>query len=272
MLLNFLLNILIPPTYDVLSDPRWQAWGVILSISLGIPSLVIAIIALRKQRIQKEVAYKTISDTLLFDPQKEIERRFQFDGKEISNLRLVILKISNSGDMPILPGEFIEPVTFLFGSQSEILDAEVIEKKPCNLKVVLKPDVNTLTLAPLLLNKGETIKLKILLSGVSEKVRVESRIVGLQEIIDLNAEQGRIKIMSSLLSGLTGIGILASSIFLSYITSIDSHSITYSISQSSMIFLIMSLIGVSVGNVLITIAVSPYVRERLQNLLQRKDK
>jgi len=92
--------------------------------------------------------------------------------------------VQNAGRTPILPGEFIVPLTFSFTGQTEILDTGVVEVNPGDLKPVLEPATHSVTLKPLLLNKNDRVKLKILAAGVGDEIEVTARIAGIEKIVD----------------------------------------------------------------------------------------
>src|SRR5258706_668869 len=79
----------------------------------------------RVSRNQKEIAYKVITDTFVISTEEEEKGEVQivFEGAPISNVRLVVLEIWNSGDVNIRPEDFIRPIKFNFGKKAKILEA-----------------------------------------------------------------------------------------------------------------------------------------------------
>ncbi|MGZ6356482.1 MAG: hypothetical protein ACXWOX_18060, partial [Ktedonobacteraceae bacterium] len=77
-------------------------------------------------------------DTYKVSFQKELKDRVQllFDKKPIENARLVLLKIWNSGNVPIQIDDYDKnnPIMFDFGEHAEILDADVLETVPTHIK------------------------------------------------------------------------------------------------------------------------------------------
>lgn len=151
---------------------------------ISVAALCVAVLAYLKQRNRKEITYEVISDTSVLSVKKEVKDKVKilFDGKDVSNSRLVILRIWNSGTVPIMDADFKEnqPITFDFGEKAEILYAEIIETIPNSIKdnVTLKQDIEKLILEPSLLNVKESVKLKILLTKFDGKVNADARIVG----------------------------------------------------------------------------------------------
>ena len=89
------------------------------------------------------------------------EVKILYKNKSVSNVRLIILKIWNSGSTPILPQEYIDPIKFEFEENEEILDADVLETVPSNIKdkakASMKLDTKSVTFEPLLLNSKDSI-------------------------------------------------------------------------------------------------------------------
>jgi len=166
----------------ILSSPIWAVVAAIATI--------VAILISIKQQQRKAVSYKVISDTPILSLKEEVKSRVQvlFDAKPVGNTRLVVLKILNSGNIPILPSDYIDSIKLSFGADSEILDAEVLETVPSDMKdkakAPLKDDIGSVTLEPILLNSKESITLKVLLAQthLTKEIKVAARIVGVSQI------------------------------------------------------------------------------------------
>src|SRR2546425_10907232 len=113
---------------DILRDPVWQFIAVIIAL--------IAIIVTLTQRYRKEIVYDIISDTPILSIKEEVKNRVKvlFDDKPMTNARLIILRIWNSGNVPIIPSDYIEPITLNFGADAEILDADILASIPDDIK------------------------------------------------------------------------------------------------------------------------------------------
>ncbi len=103
-------------------------------------------------------------------------------------MRLIVLRIWNSGDVAIRPDDFVEPITINFG-ENEILDAQIVEITPKNItssKESLIQKSESVELKPLLLNSKDSIELKVLLNGSARDIKVRARIVGVEKITERN--------------------------------------------------------------------------------------
>lgn len=160
-----------------LRDPLWQFIAVIVAIA-------IPIIIYYSQRQYKELSYEIISSSPLLAKSKEIEGNVQifFDNKPVSNVYLVILKLINSGNTPISAKDYESPIAFNFGGNTNILSADVSKAEPESLKINLDKIKNKVILEPLLLNAGDTIIFKFILSDYSGDIKPEARIYGIKDI------------------------------------------------------------------------------------------
>jgi len=163
-----------------LRDPLWQFFAVIV----GIIAIAISIIIFYSQRQYKELSHEIISSSPLLTKSKEIEGNVQilFDNKPVNNVYLVVLKLINSGNIPISAKDYELPLSFDFGEQSNILLADVTNTEPEGLKINLNIIKNKVMVNPFLLNANDTIILKILLSDYSSVIKPEARIYGVKDI------------------------------------------------------------------------------------------
>jgi len=116
----------------------------------------------------------------------EMVSQVLFDNKIVSDARLIILRIWNSGNVAITKEEYSRPIKFFFGDKTEVLDAEIVETVPKNINASLTKNLTTVTLEPVLLNPKEVIILKVLLTRYKGKLSVDARIVGTKQEIRSN--------------------------------------------------------------------------------------
>lgn len=171
----------------------------ILAVLIALAALTIQIISFKKQALEKEINFDIVENRLLSTPgqmlnDEEINNsmHLSFNNKMIKNMRRVIIRVWNPGNIHILDSDYITPITFNFEKGSEILHAMVVKTEP----TVFEPGFNTasekITLKPPLLNSGERIELKILVTeskgNVSEYVRFAGGIGGKQIVRSYKTE------------------------------------------------------------------------------------
>jgi hypothetical protein len=106
-----------------------------------------------------------------------------FDAKPVDNLNLVVIRVFNAGNDSIITSDFETPVIMQFGDGSEILETEIVEVSPPDLHPVIERTLTEVSLMPMLLNSGDSVKLKMLVAGHNGRVNVMGRIVGVRQIL-----------------------------------------------------------------------------------------
>lgn len=166
---------------NILRDPIWQFIGVIIAILFPLLLYVV-------QRNRKEVAYEIVSNTPILSLRTEVKGKVQvlLDNKPVNEARLVILRIWNSGNQPIRTEDYDQknPIKFNFGSGTEVLDADILETIPSDLKSrsILRLNSESIEIEPLLLNRKDSIKIKLLISRFNGDISIDGRIVGVKQI------------------------------------------------------------------------------------------
>ena len=156
-----------------LRDPIWQFIGAILGL--------ITIFLYFAQRKRKSLSCRVLAETKLF---RHVNGKFQttYEGRPVQNAFLIIIKVLNDGNVPILASDFAQELTFSFGSGVQVLAAEPIHASPEDLKPTLHTTQSKVTVQPLLLNSKDEFDIQILCDGYQRSIEIESRIVGVREL------------------------------------------------------------------------------------------
>ncbi|MBM7846284.1 hypothetical protein [Herpetosiphon giganteus] len=154
----------------------------------------------------KEISYEIVANTPLLSVKEIPDTRLQlsFDGQEVNDVSLVILKVINTGDEPIVVADYQRPMEFAFGSDADILSAEVLSTVPAGIPISITHSSETLSLLPTLLNEDDSIAVRVLASGPNT-ISASCRIAGVKEcnLADLTKENGSLNIF---IGGLLGAG------------------------------------------------------------------
>lgn len=168
---------------DSLRDPIWQFVGAILTFV----SVFISLILYWVDRRHKALSYEVISENLLSAIGEEFKERARivFEGKPVQSIYKIVIRVINSGNVPILPVEYVDPVNFRFGKEAQILAAEIVRTNPSNLQdsTEIIIERTRAILKPALLNMGDSITFTALIGQYSQTT-VDGRIVGVREITD----------------------------------------------------------------------------------------
>jgi hypothetical protein len=161
---------------DILRDPIWQ-------FVIGIITLVITI-WLANRSYSKVISYEIVAKTSLVNiaPTSAKNRvRILLDDKPIENAELLLVKIKNTGLLPIKSSDFETPLILSLGTSAKILDSEIYDLSPRNLQVKFSAENETIKINPVLLNSKDSFTVKIIAESLS-KVELSGRIVGVKNI------------------------------------------------------------------------------------------
>jgi hypothetical protein len=189
------------------------SWAQIISLLTAIVAILVSVWLYRRSRQRRALACE-------FDPiVSPIEIRagealkgdieIHYRGQAVKNLFLVRAKLKNVGNVPIRKADVVEPVTFTFGPDVELLrQPQILDKKPENLKVdwdfgettpSVKP--NAVNLKFDLLNPEDELTMEFTCSGNGRVPKVSGRIEGMTEVVPLDPEEKRLR--KEVIDGLT---------------------------------------------------------------------
>ena len=147
-------------------------------------AIVITVIIFLAQRRRKTLAYEIVSQTSVISAADEIAGKIQilFQGEPVRKVHLLVLRLVNTGNIPVTTGDYEREVSFRFGSSGRILTADVSETSPQNLNAEVFIKDKTVAVKPILLNSGDAITIKTLISDFDDKTSVDGRIIGVKAI------------------------------------------------------------------------------------------
>ncbi len=188
---------------EILRDPLWQFIAVILT-SL---TILISYFLYRKQRQRKALSYEILSLTPLLSMNEEVKGKLEirFSGEPVQQVHLVQIKITNSGNVPIVATDYERQVNLSFGEKAKILTVEVVETTPKSLQVAVQKTIEgskeKALLPPILMNQGDSFTFKMLVSSFAKPITIDGRIVGVKEIAKASKSSRR-RLISIIISGL----------------------------------------------------------------------
>ena len=173
---------------ELLRDPLWQFVGVLLAIV----ALAVSFIIYSLQRQRKTLSFEVVSRNQLLTVGEELEGKLQvlYEGHPAKDICLIVLKLFNSGNVPVATADYERPISFCTGAGSKILSAAVTEREPEALSVETEVDQIRIVVQPVLLNAKDSITLKLLVSDFSGSVVADARIVGVKAITRVGESSG----------------------------------------------------------------------------------
>jgi len=165
---------------DLLRDPIWQFIGAMI----GAAAILVTIYLFLLQLPRKSLSYMVLATTPLVSVEEEIRAnvRITFDGKPIQDVCLVILRLANDGNIPIIASDFEQPITLSFGEGNHILSAQLIDATTPAFAQTISITQSHLTVRPALWNVQDSITVKLFLSRQPEAIQYDAHIAGVKEI------------------------------------------------------------------------------------------
>ena len=159
---------------------------IILVVVLGVPALILAF----KQLGKKSFSYD-ISDTPIISINEKIDDvAVIYKGRPVENLRVVIVKVWNSGNQVIKEGDFSVPVSFCEEQSARgnsLVVAQVIDApEAANAELYaygIGHHSDRTALKKMLFNPGDSVTVKIIIAdygGENLEVKVTGRIAGIK--------------------------------------------------------------------------------------------
>jgi Protein of unknown function (DUF2690) len=145
-------------------------------------AVVVPFVILRLQRRRKALSYE-IRRLPLVSVRAEAAERIAvlFENKPVKGVALITLRFRNSGNAPVRASDFDGPLTVAL-TATTVLETTVQECVPDELGPVVSQEVGALTVAPLLLNPGDSFELALLVDGPYTTPVVTARIAGVSRV------------------------------------------------------------------------------------------
>ena len=161
--------------------------GHLLEIIIIIAAFVIFFLQIRK----KTLTYTVLTNSGLVPVSTEVKSDIQirYKGKLVPEVRLVEIRIKNSGSLPIKPEDYIEPLRLQLPN-SRILSSEVMDAHSLGASIETKlSNRSEIVLSKTLLNPTDFFDVKILLTDGDADFSVVGRIVGVSKIQNLTGRE-----------------------------------------------------------------------------------
>lgn len=153
-------------------------------------TLVLWILNLRK----KELSYEILSDTPIISCKADIQQDFEirFRGELVNDVCLVLVKVMNSGNVPIRSADYEGRLKIALSKGSKLIMADIEETFPSNLEergggngpgsLIESINASDIIFRPVLLNGRDHFTAKLLISESSGPVSVSAHVEGLHEV------------------------------------------------------------------------------------------
>jgi len=194
--------------WEILRDP-------VSLVAIGIVTVVVAIavpvVVFVWGRRRKELSYEIVTRTPVASVAEGVDSRLQmvFDGAAVRDVQLVVIRIVNSGNVPITRDDYERPVRIVFRRPARLLTAEQLSSDPESLGGWggFSYNAEGAKLHPMLFNGGDSITLQLLVAGLQGEMEIDGRVVGVRHIKEMKPRRDALTWRELLIPAGVGIGI-----------------------------------------------------------------
>ena len=176
-----------------------QEWG-FYEVAVGIIALLFTVIGAgwalyERYKNRKDLRFAKSDSVPLVVVRPGVENlRILLGERPVNDPHITTLEIKNNARIPIIPDDFVEPLSIHSDANTTILSAVVSAMDPENLNPSLGFTETEVTIQPLLMNGGDGFKVSILTEGAFTDPSITGRIAGVKTIREINpkaAERAR---------------------------------------------------------------------------------
>lgn len=169
---------------------------------LEIITIIAVFVIFFRQIRKKTLTYTVLTNSDVIPESREGKSNIQihFKGKVVLQVRLIEIRIKNSGSLPIKPEDYIEPLSLRLPN-SEILSSEISDNQSLGAYIETRlSDRSEIVLSKTLLNPTDFFDVKVLLADGDADVSVAGRIVGVSKIRNLTGHEVNYYILLSFIA------------------------------------------------------------------------
>lgn len=165
---------------SVLRDPLWQFVGAVIAVM----ALLVGIWTNSRQS-RKSLSYSLLVPSLVsVDQRIRGQVEILLDGKPIGAPSLLLLRITNTGNLPIRAGDFDKPLVATVNGN--IISVSVVDTYPQELREYLdwQQHSSQIEFEKVLLNRGDWFEVQILATELASRkpLVLQGRIAGIESI------------------------------------------------------------------------------------------
>jgi hypothetical protein len=164
-----------------------QSLQFIVTSIIAVLAIIVSVILAMKLRTRKQLSYEILSSQPLLTVNEEAKGRVKilYDNAEVADASLVTFRLANTGNLPIAVSDFVDPLAVNLVEGANCLSAEIVNSDPKNLGASLYDLKGAILIRPFLMNAGDSVTVKLLLTGPNARVNVNGRITGVRNIREI---------------------------------------------------------------------------------------
>ena len=202
-----------------------------VAIASGLAGSVLTIVAMTViaylQRTVRSLSCRVTADRLVSiegDEGYEDKVRVLYDDVDIQNLYRLEIGISNSGNQPVLPTDFIEPIKLTLEEPAKILTVSVVDQRPRGIGAKVCLSNREITVPALLMNPKDSFSIRSHIGDLEVEPVISGRIVGVKEI---TKKPSRISNWVKLMAGLATLAAIIGGVWTVLSTSVWALMFSY---------------------------------------------
>lgn len=165
---------------DVLRDPVWQFIGALLALSAIAVAIWIYVLQKPKKRLLIERVVRVPLITLNAGAAPGLQ--ITMNGRIIGQATVVLVRITNIGNTPLLAADFESPISLEFEQNAIILDAHISESEPKDIPLQTEKMGGTVSISKTLLNPGDSFTCRTLVQDSKGVYTPKARVAGVHKI------------------------------------------------------------------------------------------
>jgi len=172
---------------------------VLIGPAIGVVGIGVSIYLWRRARARPAISYRLTSPPVV-NVHRGVEDRISvlYDNERVTDVRLLDLRVENTGNVAITAGAFEAPMSIPLGDTARVLNQPNVGKTvPPELQPHVSVDGQDLVIAPLLLNAGDSFELTVLVSQLSDGNSLKARIAGVLRLIDTGTESSKRRLINA---------------------------------------------------------------------------
>ena len=101
--------------------------GLIIAALCLVTSVLVPIAIHLRERSKKEISYRVIDDVPLLNIKEEVKENFEvrYNGIPVKDATFLLVRVWNSGNVPIEEADFIDPIKLNFGKDATVIFSSI---------------------------------------------------------------------------------------------------------------------------------------------------
>ena len=165
---------------EFLRDAVWQFVGALFALAaIGVSVWVYIAQTPRKRLLIQRVARVPL---VTVGADRIPGLQITIDGRKIEKATVVLIRITNSGKVPLMAGDFDQNITLDFEAGAVVLDAQIADTQPKYQPITTEHSANLVSFSKNLMNPGDTFLCRVLIQDSSGNYVPKARVAGVREI------------------------------------------------------------------------------------------